>query len=243
MRLLPVLLFTACMAAPVAPTTPVSEAAQEAEQPVLRTYELPEGAAARVRPLLERLLVRGASLGRVEEGLSGEVVVIAAPSLQEGVAEIVARAQTVPPAAVTTRNVRMDYWLVRAWPAEETTKGPGLAAVDKSLARIVEQDGPLDFELSAHESLLSTNDGRAELSNSATELSQITAIDTSDVVHAMLDVGSRYGPKLSTEVRLAAGQQLVIAQGSWSGPRTESDANRGPSALYIIVQPTVTEAR
>lgn len=212
---------------------PIEPAAEPME---LRSYDLPPGTADRVHALLQRV-----ADGRVEQGLHGDVVVLAAPSVHEGVEDIVEAVRADPPKLVQQRNVRMDYWLVRARPGTADAE-PGLAPVSKALEAIEASDGQQVFTLFSRESLLSAEDGEAEAKGARSKIGQITSISPDGLVLASLDMTLEGGSATSTSVKLRPGQLLVLGHIGVLDERFGPTPDAEPSSLYIIVRATIVEA-
>lgn len=109
--------------------------------PVIMTYEVPGGDAARVSSVLRGVLQEA---GGSAQALSSEVVVVSAyPTVQAGVQEVID--QLEKSARSGTQRVRMHYWLVGATPADSVAVADNLNPVREALEDAAKSAGAMSF--------------------------------------------------------------------------------------------------
>ncbi len=222
--------FTACaFDARSSPTAP-------GEGMVLRTFEVPAGQAQRIRGVLMQVLWIGSEgkdaqkyVGRADVTPDGRLLVLATPELQEGVKALVDSLAKNPPKE--PESVTLTYWVVTGVPGSEQTK-PLPEEVQPALAEVRKADGAQDFSLVERLSVSSLAAERGTLNGRDTSVEQwVTSSGNELTADVRLE---RFGQKLNTRVRLAAGKVLVLAS-SGSPARDPKDP---PSTVYFIVKAT-----
>ncbi|MDP1829403.1 MAG: hypothetical protein Q8L48_39420 [Archangium sp.] len=203
---------------------------------VLRSYEVPNGAAQRLRSVLRELLWFGSEgkdsnkyVGRADVGPDGRLIVLAPESVHEGVKTLVASVTANPLKEPGT--VRLSYWVVVGTPGKsEVPLAPGLAEVAPALAELEKNDGPMSFTLVEKLQLGSLNGERGQLQGRDTNVRQFTS-----VVEGQLTADitlERMAQKMETRVRLEPGQIVVLAS-SGAPTRDQTDSGR---AVYFLMR-------
>ena len=118
-----------------------SQSAGQDVVPVIVTYEVPDGNAARVSDVLNGLL--NDSGGSARALSSGVVVVSAFPTVQAGVQQVID--QLEKNSESEARRVRMHYWLVSASPADSVVVSDNLAPIREALDDAARSAGSMSF--------------------------------------------------------------------------------------------------
>ncbi|MDJ0653785.1 MAG: hypothetical protein QNJ40_06515 [Xanthomonadales bacterium] len=138
-KLRPILLI--CLSLLLTACDSRSQSAGQDVMPVIVTYEVPDGNAARVSDVLSGLLNDSGGSARA---LSSDVVVVSAfPAVQAGVQQVID--QLEKSSESEARRVRMHYWLVNATPADSVYVADNLDAVREALDDAARSAGPMSF--------------------------------------------------------------------------------------------------
>jgi hypothetical protein len=206
---------------------------------VLRSYEVPNNGAQRMRGVLRELLWFGSDgkdankyVGRADVGPDGRLIVLAPESVHEGVKNLVASVTANPVKEPGT--VRIDYWVVAGAPGKGEAPAANLQEVATALAEVEKNDGPMSFSLIEKLTVSSLSNERGSMDGRDTHVRQFTNV-VDDNVTADLDI-ERFGQKLSTRVRIKPGVLTVLAS---AGMTTRSESKETPDAtrsIYFLVR-------
>ncbi|MCB9686817.1 MAG: hypothetical protein H6738_13165 [Alphaproteobacteria bacterium] len=195
---------------------------------VLRTWDLPPGAAPRLVASLDRVL---RDQGDATEGPGGSLVVVGPATVVAGVDAVVKRVVDGPPPPPPS-NVDLRWWFVRGEPAAETTRGPGLEALSATLDTLVATDGPMALSLVATRDLRTLDGQQGQIEDQDLKLTQIASIEpTSRTVIADVEVGVGPAAEVRTRLALKDGTVAVLSQ------------TGGAGSLYILVRPEIIGVR
>lgn len=219
-------------------TTEVSNGASANGVPqnlVLRSYEVPNNGAQRMRGVLKELLWFGADgkdsskfVGRADVGPDGKLLVLAPESVHDGVKNLVASMTAHPVKEPGT--VRIDYWVVTGTPGKSEALPPGLQEVSPALAQVEKNDGPMAFALVEKLSVNSLSNERGSMDGRDTHVRQFTNV-VDDQVTADLDI-ERFGQRMTTRVRIKPGVLTVLA----SAGMTSKDQGETNRTVYFLVK-------
>lgn len=202
---------------------------------VLRSYDVPNGGAQRLRSALKELLYFGSDgkdsnkyVGRADVGPDGKLIVLAPESVHEGVKALVASANAHPVAEPGT--VRLNYWVVvGAAGKSDAALAPNLAEVAPALAELEKSDGPMSFTLVEKLQVSSLSGERGRLNGRDTSVRQFaTVVDGQLTADLELE---RMAQKLETRVRLEPGQLVVLAS---SGAPAKDQVDTGRSVYFLV---------
>lgn len=201
---------------------------------VLRSYEVPNNGAQRLRGTLKDLLWFGNEskdanrfVGRADVGPDGRLIVLAPESVHDGVKTIIANLATSP--AKEPGTVRIDYWVVRG-AAGEGELPANLGEIATALNEVKKNDGPMAFDLVEKLSVSSLPNERGVMDGRDTRVRQVTNVLDGNVV-ADLDL-ERFGQRLSTRVRLKPGVIAVLA----SAGMASADVKDTTHTVYFVVR-------
>lgn len=212
-----------------------SAPAAVSEEPIMRTYEVPNGRAEELRSVLRTALSMGNDhppRGRVSRLDDNRIVVVAPPSIQAGVAELCRdfEGQEARPAPIT---VGVDYWIVKATPAPEGS-AEELPGPLESVATEILRDGPAHLSLLEHLELSSTPHEWSHVEGRAARLRQRFSRYEDRLIMNLQFEMSDSPSKVETSVAVEPEKFLVLGH---AGHRTD-----GPeSTLYYVMrvnQPT-----
>jgi hypothetical protein len=121
----------------------------------LRIYPAPEQGSADMAGAVRRLLtgpaVEGTAdqvfLGRVQALPSGDLAILASAPVHDDLERLFDAAQGERPVQVAAD---LQFWLIRADPADATSIPDRLAPLEDALADVAAQTGPVSFELIEH---------------------------------------------------------------------------------------------
>lgn len=202
---------------------------------VLRSYEVPNGGAQRLRSVLKDLLWFGSEgkdsnkyVGRADVGPDGRLIVLAPESVHEGVKALVASVTTNPIKEPGT--IVLSYWVITGAPGKsEAAPAAGLAEVAPALAELEKNDGPMSFTLVEKLQVSSLSGEQAKLNGRDTSVRQFaTMVDGQLTADLSLD---RMGQRLETRVRLTPGQLVVMAS---SGAPTKDQTDSGRTVYFLV---------
>ena len=225
------------VAQPAPADAPASDVPPQATAPVMRTYEAPTGRAQELANVLQRVLSRGKDnppLGKATVVDGGHVLVVAPPGMHEGVESLCLRMKEEGPTQL--RSVELDYWLVRADPAE-TTDTSEVSEVADALTEVAAATGNAKFSLFERASLTSMLDAHGRTRGEKAEFSQIATASESGVVADIdIDLGMQYDfNKIQTRLAIEPGKTIVIGQNGMEG---NSDGVR----LFYVVRAELVDA-
>ncbi len=211
------------------------------ETTVLRSYDVRPEIAKEVEGALTTALspANGFPYGRVNLSPTGQILVIAPPSIQEGVEQILKDVASRKPAA--TPSIRFEAWLVTASPGA-AGDSPDLKEVEPALRALEQSKGAARFELLEKLSTQAQSGQNSSVRGERASLSVTGSLrrDGKDqpVVAAllMLNANTSHGeaaPSIKAQTELRPGELLVLGQ---SGLSEGAVAGR---ALYYIVRATL----
>lgn len=203
---------------------------------VLRTYEVPNNGAQRLRSVLRELLWFGSEgkdsnkyVGRADVGPDGRLIVLAPESVHEGVKALVASVTAKP--IKDPGTVQLTYWVVLGSPGKSETPPAGaLQEVAPALVELEKNDGPMAFTLVEKLQVSSLSGDRGQLNGRDTSVRQSANVVDGEI---RADISmERQLQKLETRVRLMPGQLLVLASSS-APTRDQTDSGR---TVYFLVR-------
>jgi hypothetical protein len=214
------------------------------ETNVLRSYDVRPEIANELDSALRAALSPniGFQYGRVTLSPSGQLLVIAPPSIQKGVEQILKEvAAREPP---RTPSIHFEAWLVTASPGTPADS-PNLKEIEPALHALEQSKGPARFELleklstqtrSGQESSVQGDHALVSVTGSLLRGNKdqpIIAALLSLNMHSSSHAPHGPPPFIKAQTELRPGELLVLGQSNWSdGP----DADR---ALYYIVRATL----
>ncbi len=211
------------------------------EATVLRSYDVRPEIAKEVEGALTTALspVNGFPYGRVNLSPSGQLLVVAPPSIQQGVEQILKEVASRKPAA--TPSIRFEAWLVTASPGAPTDS-PSLTEIEPALRAVEQSKGSAHFELLEKLSTQTQAGQNSSVQGERTSLSVTGSLrrDSKDqpVIAALVVLNTHIShggppPSIKAQTELRPGELLVLGQSSLS---EGADADR---ALYYIVRATL----
>lgn len=213
---------------------------------LLRTYEVPAGAARQLRQALREVFwmdkgeKKGFAAARAELSPDGRLVILASASIHEGVAALVKDMARRPfPMA---QSVDLTYWLVvGSANAKPPAPGSELQPIGPALAEIVKGQGEMQFTLVERLRVRSLSAERGEAGGRGARVEQMATV-TPDGVIAEIHV-SQDAHRLKTRVRITAGQTVVLgATGYEPRDRSGSSPVAADATLYYIIQAATPDA-
>ena len=246
------LLITACSAsrggadpaAAGAEATPTAQesAGEESDAMVMRTYAVTPAESQRIKAVLRSLLQEtehGAGHGRVEDAGDGRLVVVAPPSIHEGVAELVEQVRSGD-AASPGETVEVTYWFVAGTPGK-TTELKAHPSIAPALQEIVEHEGPMAFEVLETASVAGLLDERAHASGDKFRVSQ--TVSRSDErflanlqVNGAMNFRAGLGLSLETRVAVEPGKLVVVGQSGLAGAKQDGASGDAERRLFYILK-------
>jgi hypothetical protein len=209
------------------------------ETAVLRSYEVKPEIAVEVSNALRTALGPGTTAtGQVTLSPSGQLLVTAPPSVQQGVAKILEDiASRKPP---STPTIRFEAWLVTA-SAGERVDSPNLKELEPALRAVEGTKGPMRFELLEKLSTQVRSGQRSQIKGLHSELEVNTSLrrDSKDqpLIAARIQLRISYGDSmpgrgsgLEAQTEMRPGELLVVGQSSLA------DKSAPDRELYYIVR-------
>jgi hypothetical protein len=206
---------------------------EDANNLVLRTYDVPKGSARSVVATLSDTFWVGEQqklIGRASITPDGRLAVLATPNVQVGDQSLVDDITKHPP-----NNEQLDelhYFVVLGKPA--ATPLPlraGVMEIQPALDEIARSQGPQTFTLAERVRLSSLNGNDGKVETEQVKISQ-KAGQTNEGVDARIGIQFAKNDKLETRVHLDADRIVVLGATS-----QHSDAPEG-STLYYVVRVT-----
>lgn len=212
---------------------------------VLRSYDVPNNGAQRMRGVLRELMWFGSDgkdsnkyVGRADVGPDGRLIVLAPESVHEGVKNLVASVTANPVKEPGT--VRIDYWVVSGSPGKSEAPGANLQEVGPALTEVEKNDGPMAFALIEKLSVSSLSNERGSMDGRDTHVRQFTNV-VDDNITADIDI-ERFGQKLQTRVRIKPGTLTVLASAGMTTRTEGKDSTDTTRTIYFLVR-AATDAR
>ncbi|MFT3712950.1 MAG: hypothetical protein QM817_35305 [Archangium sp.] len=206
---------------------------------VLRSYDVPNGGAQRMRGVLRELLWFGSDgkdsnkyIGRADVGPDGRLIVLAPESVHEGVKALVANVTANPVKEPGT--VRLDYWVVSGVPGKAEAPAGNLQEVAPALTEVEKNDGPMAFTLVEKLTVSSLSNERGSVDGRDTHVRQFTNV-MADEITADIDL-ERFGQKLATRVRIKPGVLTVLASAGMTTRGDSKDAPQDNRNIYFLVR-------
>jgi hypothetical protein len=135
-----------------------AEPAQEAEQPVLKSYKVPERLASEVEQILHSLLFYSEpKIGNARLTPDGQLLVLAPKSFHNGVEDFIEQIKKNNPAP--SPSVEVNYWIVAGREAKTPAKLDEFNRIKPALETIQNNQGDMEFKLLDHVVLTSSNQG------------------------------------------------------------------------------------
>jgi hypothetical protein len=216
------------------------------EAVVLRSYEVKPEIAMEVSNALRTTLAGGKDgvpYGQVTLSPSGQLLVTAPPSVQQGVAKILEDVASRKPASTPT--IRFEAWLVAASPGDGIDS-PNIKELESALRAVEESRGSMRFELLEKLSTQVRSGQRSEIQGQRSTMEVATSLrrDSKDqpLIAARIELhllnfapgyfnpGGGGGPGLEAETEMRPGELLVVGQSSLS------DKSAPDRELYYIVR-------
>ena len=236
--------LAAALTIPLGCTTPASSAEPEGVE--LRSYQVPEGYESEVRSALRSALgANEQQVGRVSVGPGGQMIVVAPPGVQRGIAAFVKELEALGAPPDLPSGVSITYWLVLGWPADSDESGGAaggdLKELSQALRRIQEAQGPTGFELLERLQLSSTGESHARASGRYANVTQRATPVNGEIV-ANIEVQLHFH-NLSSQILLEPGQFLVLAQTGYDPKAPLPGAANGPDdvTLYYVIRSELEE--
>lgn len=223
---------------PVAqPSTAPVASPDVAQGPVMRTYEAPMGRGQELANVLQRVLSQGKDippLGKATVVDGDHVLVVAPPGMHEGVESLCLRMKEQGPSSL--RSVEIDYWLVRADPAQ-TSDTSEVSEIADALTEVAAQTGEAKFSLFERASLTSMLDAHGRTRGEKAEFSQVaTASERGVVADINIDLGMQWDfNKIETRLAIEPGKTIVIGQNGMGG-------NTDGVRLFYVVRAELVDA-
>lgn len=228
--LLSILAFAACDSRRPSTEFPVNGVPSNL---VLRTYDVPNNGAQRLRSVLKDLLWFGSEekgankyVGRADVTPDGRLIVLAPEAVHEGVKMLVSSITAKPVAEPGT--LTLNYWVVIGAPGKSETP-PTLAEIAPALAELEKNDGPMSFTLVEKLQVSSMANDRGKINGRDTSVRQFTSVNDGQLV-AEIEL-ERQMQKVETRVRLKSGQMVVLAS---SGVPTRDQSDSGHSMYFLV---------
>jgi hypothetical protein len=215
------LLTTGCRGAPP----------EDANALLLRTYDVPKGAARAVVSTLNATFWMGDQQklpGRASVTPDGRLVVLATQNVQVGVQTLVDEVTKHPP--TFEQSIELHYFVILGKPAPSPQPPPaGVTEIQPALDEITRSQGPQTFTLAQRVRLMSQNGDDGKVETEQLKVHQ-KAAQTSDGVDANLGIQFAKNDKIDTRVHLAADRIVVLGATSPHGDTPDG------STLYYVVR-------
>jgi hypothetical protein len=139
-------------------SSPRDALAQEAEQPVLKSYNVPERLANEIQGTLWHLLnFNKPGIGSARLTPDGQLLIIAPKSFHDGVEDFIAQLEKNNPAP--SPSVEVNYWIVAGRKTKTQAKLDEFNRIKPALETIQISQGNMEFKLLDHVVLTSSNQG------------------------------------------------------------------------------------
>jgi hypothetical protein len=227
-----------------------TQGSRGSEAVVLRSYEVKPEIAVEISNALRATLAGGrdgAPFGQVTLSPSGELLVTAPPSVQQGVAKVLGDIASRKP--TSTPTIRFEAWLVAAAPGDRVDS-PTLKELEPALRAVEKSKGSMRFELLEKLSTQVRSGQRSKIQGqrSAMEVNTSLRRDSKDqpLIAARIQLqlapfsagefspsgvfGPGRGSELEAQTEMRPGELLVVGQSSLS------DKSVPDRELYYIVR-------
>jgi hypothetical protein len=225
MRIVSLLLLVGMAAAAAACRT----ATDDSPALVLRTYAVPKGSARALVSTLEAVLWVGEQktrAGRAAVTPGGDLLVLAAPSVQTGVQALVDEVSKHP--VTYDQTIELDYFVLLGKPASSAQPPPpGVGEVQPALDEIVRSQGPQAFTLAQRARLSTLNGNDGKLEGDKLKITQ-KASQTNDGLDAMVGIEFS-GDRIESRVHLDP--ERIVVLGSTA---QRSDVSDGTTLYYVV---------
>ena len=206
-----------------APGTPPDESL------VLRSYDVPKGAAGAIAATLKEIFWLGEkkeSVARSTVTPDGRLAVLAPANVHAGVQTLIDEVAKHPPTDGVT-NV-LHYYVLAAKPAAAVAPLPaGVGEIKTALDEIVRTQGPQTFTVAQRAELASMNGVTATFSADNFAVKQ-KAAQTVEGIDAMIEM--EFGrSKVETRLVLTADRVVVLGTGA-----QRSEASDGATLYYVV---------
>lgn len=180
------------------PTTPTAVEAAPALE--LRTWQLGTGQVKEVADALNDVFYSSEWQAHASAGPNGRLMVVGNSQMLDGVADYLETVTENAGPQSAGKNVSLQYWVVRAEPAEAVSMGPGLTRVSETLSAISEADGPQAYSLMAAQTVHTRDGERGSFQEHEFAGQHRVSIQSDEVVAA--DVKLRVPGSFETETRM-----------------------------------------
>ncbi|MDB4998817.1 MAG: hypothetical protein JWM74_6249 [Myxococcaceae bacterium] len=213
------ILATACHSAPT----------EDANNLVLRTYDVPKGSARAVVSTLGDTFWMGENklVGRASITPDGRLAVLATQNVQEGVQTLIDEITKHPP--TYEQSIELHYFVLLGKPAAGPQPPPaGVSEIQPAIDEIVRTQGPQTFTVAERMQLSSLNGDNGKAETEQLRISQ-KAAQTNEGVDARVEIQFAKNDKLETRVHLVADRIVVLGATS-----QHSDAGDGSTLYYVV---------
>lgn len=196
-----------------------AEPAQKAEQPVLKSYRVPERLASEVEQILHSLLFYSEpKIGNARLTPDGQLLILAPESFHDGVEDFIEQIKKNNPAP--SPSVEVNYWIVAGREAKTPAKLDEFNRIKPALETIQNNQGSMEFKLLDHVVLTSSNQGGpTHVEGAVVRINQMFSAysDGSLAIQPSIDlIGTARGDILSikTDIETKSGELVVLGQSS-----------------------------
>ena len=201
-----------------------AEPAQEAEQPVLKSYIVPERLVMEIYHALSNLLAyRVPRIGQVSITPDGQLLIIAPKSFHDGVEDFIEQLEKNNPAPPPT--VEVNYWIVAGREAKTPAKLDEFNRIKPALETIQNNQGNTEFKLLDHLAVTSSSQGTpttilGALGRIKQEVSAFSdgtlVINPVFTFQEMLPPNNDWRDKtvINTQIEMKSGELVVLGQSS-----------------------------
>lgn len=239
----------------VPPAPPDAAESTAGDGLMLKTYRVPSGYAERLRPVLSTVLRQGDhTIGRVDFSPDGQLLVVAPPGVQAGIAELVQNLAGTAPAAPPT--VEMTYWLVVGHPGRATEgecEPHGLGCLDggkegtlgKALAPVIAQQARgMSVSQLQKLSMMTLESEDGQVSGRGAEIKQVASFSGERIIaHVRVWVEGERGSLMDTRLQFKPDETVVLGQVGFEPPKGKGGEEDGPSnsdaVLFVVVRGAV----
>lgn len=215
-----------------------AESAQEAEQPVLKSYEVPERLANEIQGTLLGLLNYSKPQGSARLTPDGQLLIIAPKSFHDGVEGFIEKLEKNTPAP--SPSVEVHYWIVAGRKAKKPAKLDEFNRIKPALETIQNTQGDMEFKLLDYVVLTSSNQVRpTQVGGAVVKISQMLSAysDGSLSIQPSIDlIGTAQGNirSIQTNIETRSGELVVLGQSSQVFPLMPIfEQNKDPEKMHF----------
>lgn len=199
--------------------SPLKDAlAQEAEQPILKTYKVPERLAIEIQGTLEGLLLSSTPrIGSARLTPDGQLLILAPKSFHDGVEDFLEQLEKNNPAP--SPSVELNYWIVAGREAKSPAELDEFNRIKPALETIQKNQGSMEFKLLDHVVATSSSQGKAHFEGAVVAITQTVSSfrDGSLAIALIIDLlGTARGNinSIATDIETKSGELVVLGQSS-----------------------------